>query len=280
MDNKGSLVVLSIAIVVAAAILSGGMIYGNAQQGTETTYYALAPAVGSGEGGANLAGAEAVAIPLQITENVKTISVSGGSEIAHEAEKVDLLFAIETDSLSAADAQQQNATTVDAVRNALVATGIAREDIETASYGLQEKKEYNSTTRTYYTIGYRSTHSLKVSLRDTGKAGSVIDTAANAGATRVDSISFGLTNATVDELRKQALEQAAKKARDKADSIARGLNVSITGIQLASESTSYSPYYDSRNYAMDAASGEAAPTEFISGDVKVSANVSVQFTIG
>ena len=107
--------------------------------------------------------------------------------------------------------------------------------------------------------------------RDREKAAAHLD----AGANKVNQISFGLSDAKREQLYTDALADAAKNARVKADAIAEGLGVRITGIVSASEGyVSVTPYYRSLGAAESAVSYD---TEISAGDVSVSASVSVVY---
>jgi hypothetical protein len=278
MDTK-AVFILGVCLVVSAALVAASL---GMQQQPETKVFALQSSL-AGQGTQSERLAVAVAggtlYAVEDAENARLLSVSGKAEMSAEAEKVDLYFSVETDSYKASDSQQENAEIVQNVRAALQAMGFEKEDIESTSYLLQERNEYDYDLRKNIFLGYRTTHGLKVSLTELEKAGQVIDAAIGAGANRVSSVVFDLKPETVERLKKEALELAGQKAREKAESIAAGLGISVGEVQSVSESVVYSTY---RSYANDGmVMAEAAPvaTEFVSGDIKVTANLNVNFLI-
>ncbi|MDE3075466.1 MAG: SIMPL domain-containing protein [Chloroflexota bacterium] len=87
--------------------------------------------------------------------------------------------------------------------------------------------------------GYRANDSLGVTVNDITRAGAVLDGAIQAGANSSGGIRFGLKDDT--KLRQEALGQATKAARGRADTIAQALGVRITGLASISEDVTNRP---------------------------------------
>ena len=206
-----------------------------------------------------------------------TLYVSGSAVASDNPDKVTIHFSVDTQDNSALVSQQQNAQITSAVRSALVAKGIASDSIETTGYRLYQVREYDPDYRRYINQGFKTSHSMKVELSDISRAGEIIDAAVSGGATTMNSVSFGLSDSKLEQLRLSALEAAAEDARKRADSIADGLGVSITRVMSASEGYSYTPVV--RSYAMDVAAEGAASTEITPGDISVTSTVNVVFEI-
>jgi uncharacterized protein YggE len=213
----------------------------------------------------------------QVTD--KTLFVSGTASASSDPDKVTIVFSVETEDKSASVSQQQNAQLTSAVKAALVAKGIAAGDIETVYYQLYQDRQYDPDLRRYVDMGFKTAHSMKVELSDVGRAGEIIDAAVGAGANSVSSVSFGLSDGRMEQLRMQALEEAASNAKQKAGSIASGLGVAVSRVMSASEGYSYSPApYVSYDMAAGAGSTETR-TDIVPGEVQVTAQVSVVFEI-
>ena len=184
---------------------------------------------------------------------------------------------------SAQVSQQENADRTAAVRAALIAKGIDASDIETTSYSLYQVRDYNYQTGASIDKGYRTTHSMKIELSDIAEAGEMIDAAVSAGVNSVDGVYFGLSDAKMQDLTMQALKAAGENAKDKADSIANGLGVSVSRLMSATEGYTSTPVaYRSYDVKMETAGSapSAAPTEITAGDISVTATVSAVFEIG
>jgi uncharacterized protein YggE len=127
---------------------------------------------------------------------------------------------------------------------------------------------------------YQVTNTLRVTLKDTNQTGQMIDTAVSAGANKVDSIQFMLSDDQNLVLRNQALSKAVSNARADADTVATALNVTITGTNTVDISQGYTPVIYNRydNLAVEYAGGKvAASTPIQSGDITVTAQVSITY---
>jgi len=207
-----------------------------------------------------------------------TIDASGHYVLNAEPDKVDIALGVEVQANSAADAQRSAANTMDNIRTRMSLIGIAKSDISTASYYVTEVRDWSKDSTTV--VGYKVTHMITVTSKDTSKAGAIIDAASSAGANQVYGVSFGLTDEKTAQLKKAALTEAAKNAMEKANAMADGLGVKVLRVQKIAESSSgYTPLY--RDYAYAAAPmAEGAATSVEAGTVSVTADVSATFEFG
>ena len=220
------------------------------------------------------------------TNETKTISVSGSYELSMDPDKAEIYLGAETRATTALESQQDNANIIAAVKSALYALGLTKADIETTSYSISPVYDYSKTCYTSDCIwqppkivGYSTVHQLKIKTKNIDKVGQYIDAATKAGANDVNYISFGLSDDKQKTLYIQALTEASKNARDKANAIASGLNVHIVGVISASEGSVYvTPYY--RSLAAGSVSDSTqAETDISAGMIQVSASVSVVYQI-
>ncbi len=215
-------------------------------------------------------------------DRLRLISVSGTVTKTASPELAYITLSIETLDKSASKSQADNAVLASKVMDALESAGVASEDIETSSYTVREDFQWNDVLRKSESIGYRTTNTIKVTVRNLDSVGAVIDASVQAGVNRVGSVSFALTKQAQSDLKTLALKEAAENAREKANSISSGLGVAVGQVYSASESSNYSTPYYARSYAMDSVSEAGmsqAPTPITPGDIEFSATVSVQFEI-
>jgi hypothetical protein len=118
---------------------------------------------------------------------------------------------------------------------------------------------------------------IQIKIKDLTKVGPAIDAATTAGANRVDSIGFGITDETASAMRLQAYTAAIADAKAKSDVITAGLGIHITGVQSVNESVYY-PTADYRSYDM-AASASKTSTPVLSGNLSVSVTLSIVYLI-
>ena len=214
-----------------------------------------------------------------INPTQKTLSTSGTVSKKVMPDKVEIILNIETWNESAQASQEDNARISDNVRNALDDIGI--KDIKTLSYYENEQYVWNSSYNRQDKNGYITVNSLQITLTDITKSGSVIDAAVRAGANRVQSVSFTLTDSKQNEIKAQALEEASASAKLKAVSMAKGLGVTLGKVMNITEN-SYN-YYPMMK-AMDSAAGSVTtsytpPTQITPGDVSVDATVTIIYSI-
>ncbi|MFA5332105.1 MAG: SIMPL domain-containing protein [Methanoregula sp.] len=214
------------------------------------------------------------------TDNV--ISVSGSGSVTGTPDRVTISFSVETENSDVKLAQSQNSLTMNNVIDALAAAGVPRDQMKTTDYTItpvynEDKGVFTSDVKTY-----QVTNTLRVTLKDTNQTGQIIDTAVNAGANKVNSIQFMLSDAQSQILRNQALAKAVANARSDADTVASALNVTITGTNTADISQGYTPVVYNRydNLAtekMYAAGASTASTTIQSGDITVTAQVFITY---
>ena len=213
--------------------------------------------------------------------NAHVIQVSGSGSVTGTPDRVQISFAVETDNPDVKIAQANNALAMNTVVDALAAAGVPRDQMKTTDYTISPVYQDNNGILSGTIKTYQVTNTLQVTLKDTNVTGQIIDTAVTAGANKVNSIQFMLSDEQAQVLRSQALSKAVTNARADANAVAAALNVTITGTQEADISQGYTPVvygnYDAMSFSSTKAA--AAPTPIQSGDITVSAQVSVTYTI-
>jgi len=200
-----------------------------------------------------------------------TIFVSGLGSASTQANKATVTLGVQTQHVSASEAVRLNAESMTAVIDALKEIGITEDDMKTVSYSVNPvygRDNWDTVT------GYRVINMIQVEIKDIGMVGPVIDTAASSGANKIYGIAFGLTDDLIAELELEAFEVALDHASNKAETIAKHLGVTLTGVLSVSES-SYNPYTPYRSYDM---AYEGASTPIIEGSLSISVTVQVVFS--
>jgi len=205
-------------------------------------------------------------------EQVNTLSLSGAGSASARANEATLTVGVQTDNPYASEAVTENAEKMTTVIGAIKALGISEDDIETISYGVNPV--YDSDWK--QVIGYRVTNLVRVKISDLSMVGDVIDEASEAGANRIEGVSFGLSDDLAEELKFDAYRLALNDAGAKADVIAEVLDLELTGVLYVSESTYY-PYRPSVSYEAVALK-VPAPTPILEGSLSVTVTVQVVYT--
>jgi uncharacterized protein len=210
----------------------------------------------------------------------KTLSSSGTATLTANPDEAYVTFAVETLADSADESRDENAQIVDNVLKELYKLNVPRDNIETQNFNIYEEFDWTNNMRV--SNGYKTSHNVRVLTTDFSQVGDIIDAAVGAGATRVQSISYELSNAQQRIYKQEALASASRDAREKAEAIASGLNAEIGDI-ISVSTQNYNYYGYPIAFAEDAV-GEtsaflAARTEISPQKLEVTANVEVVFAI-
>lgn len=217
-------------------------------------------------------------ITTGIEQQRNTISVSGQGKAITQPDKSEIYAKINTEGSTATAAKDANSKLSEQVIKALNNKGVQKKDIETAYYYLSKKQEWSETERKLIDRGYEVNHQLKITTRNLDNVGDLIDTAVNAGANGVDSVSFGLTEEKQKEVNKEALSMASKNAEDKAEAITESIGVSLGKLVTISESNfNYIPYMI-QGAQFEKAAGAPA-TEILPQTLEITASVNLIYEI-
>ncbi|OGD52726.1 hypothetical protein A3K81_00605 [Candidatus Bathyarchaeota archaeon RBG_13_60_20] len=206
----------------------------------------------------------------------KTLSLSGSGSASATANEATVTLGAQTEDYSASVAIGMNADIMDAVITALKAEGLTDDDIQTVSYSVYPRYDWTEGGQLFR--GYTVTNIVQVTISDLDKVGAVIDAAAEAGANRIDGVSFQLSDAMMNELKLNAYVAAIEDAEAKAGVITETLGITITGVQSVSESS----YVPSRMYTdavAESAKGSYAPTPILEGSLTVTVSVYIVYLI-
>jgi uncharacterized protein len=207
----------------------------------------------------------------------RTLQVNGTGEITVKPDTAFISISVESNAKSASSASKDNAEKMQNVTKEIKSI-IGKEDkITTAGYTLSPVYQYNGTTKRSELTGYRAINRLNVETNKLDKIGALIDSSINAGATNVDSLSFSASNN--DEYRRKALVKAVEDARKTAQIVASASGVKLLRISNISPSYQF-PVPLRRDFAVSGKLAmESAPTPIETGELTVSANVSIVYEI-
>jgi uncharacterized protein len=208
------------------------------------------------------------------------ILATGTGNVIGTPDRAQVTFAVQTENTDVKQAQYENALKMAKVQDALIAAGIPKDGLKTTGYNIYPVYEESKDFLTPKIKTYRVTNSLTVTLHNVSMTGEVIDTAVANGINQADSIQFMLSDEQAQVLRTEALREAVSRARQDADTISTAMGTTITGVQSADTGSGYVPVVF-QNYALDGAAmkSAAASTPIQSGDITVSATVSITYTI-
>jgi uncharacterized protein YggE len=169
------------------------------------------------------------------------IWVTGEGKVTVVPDVAVLNVGVEAQSDTVAQAQNDAAAAMNAIKSELASRGIADKDITTQYFSIYPARSYVPDTGEEKLTGYRVTNMLTVKVRKVEDTGNIIDAVAKAGGNyiRIDSISF-----TVDDpipYQKEAREKALANARDKAKEIADNAGLKLGEPTYINETSNYYP---------------------------------------
>jgi len=208
----------------------------------------------------------------------EVINVDGNAEITVDPDEAEVWAGVSVVDVSADLAQNDVNGKINDMINALKKAGISENDMATERLSIYEERSWEEGKSKV--VGWRATQILKIKTSDMRKVGTIVDVAVENGANQINNINFGLSSEKEAEYKKQAIAEATKNAKEKAETIADSLDVRLG--RLKSVSTS-DYYYRPYMYAMEAKAGadvieEAAAV--MPGDVTVTARISLVYNIG
>lgn len=208
------------------------------------------------------------ALPAQAQEVLRTISVSGEGRIAIEATEAQVQLGVETRGASADAAQAAAARQADSLVTYLRGQSVQR--LQTSSISLQPMYDQNGREITGYIA--RNTVSFQVPVN---RAGTIIDNAVRAGATRIDSLQTLASESAVESARSRALAAAAQDARNQANVVLEALGLAPREIiQINVAGAALPPPVFVENVRAMADARPTSPVE--GGEQIVQANVTLQ----
>jgi uncharacterized protein YggE len=205
--------------------------------------------------------------------------VTGGEGMRSvQADRASVIISVETRARTPSQAGALNATRNNAIRAAIAAVGVPREDIVTSGYMVYAMRQEPPFTRD---TGYVASNAVRVILRRPDQLsllGRIIDTALTAGATHIAGVRHEARR--TDEAEREALGEALTDARARAEVIARAAGGSLAELLQVEQSgpmvtTSMDFAARARSAAMARAYSD--PTSVTSGEIEVRQYVTARW---
>lgn len=216
---------------------------------------------------------EAFAQTVGIRQNI--ISVTGTATRDVAPDEVVINFGVETQSLTAIEASQKNAATMNNVIEAVKDLGISDDEISTSRLNIWPNYDTSGRIITGYTVS----NIVSVKTEQIAKASQIIDAAVEAGTNRVDSIFFALSAELDKQVRDELIADAVQDAKMKAEKALTPLGKHIIGVKSVALSEFGIPppvmSFDMRTVAK----GAELATPIFKAEQQVSTSVSVIFLI-
>lgn len=181
-----------------------------------------------------------------------------------------------TQAPTAALAMSQNSARMARVLAALRAAGVAERDMRTASVSLSPQYRHAENKPPVIT-GYQASNQVTVRFRDIAKAGAILDALVREGANSIDGPNLSIENpeSAMDEARTAAMA----RARARADLYARAAGLRVERILSISETGGWSPPMPMNLRGFSTEAAQAADTQIVPGEQRVSVSVNVRFLL-
>ncbi len=201
--------------------------------------------------------------------NIRTLTVVGRGVESVPTNISKIQLGVEFQAKTANQAQQEVAKRSDAVVKLLRSRSV--EKLQTTGIRLNPVYSYQNNIQRL--TGYTATNTVSFQIA-TEKAGSVMDDAVSAGATRIDSISFIAPDTSISLAQQQALKEASQDAQKQADAVLSSLGLTRKDVVNISINSANPP--QPVNYALDGfAKTQSINTPVIGGEQQVEATITL-----
>ena len=210
--------------------------------------------------------------------NTVYVGADGKYEAAPDTAQIQFSVSVQDDSSQAAF--QRASKNVDQVRQVLRANGIDPKNANIGFLSVQPVYDYRNPRQKL--IGYRVTTDVTLKLKDFSKVGPVTQQLAEANVSETQTLNYTLEN--MEDAKSHAVEDAYRRARNSAETVARVSGRTLGDLSYASVDTFENPRIVmprmARSMAMAAPAATPAPTEeFTPQTVTVTAHVNAVFNL-
>jgi uncharacterized protein len=209
----------------------------------------------------------------------RSVSVSGGGEVAAEPDLAHVTLGVEARRPTMAEARAEVARTVDRV---LALTRDLRIDpklVNATRIQVQPEYSWNEKDRQRVLLGYLVSRQVQVEVRDLEQLGPLLERAVDAGVNQVNDPV--LDSSRRASLERAALAKAVEDARLNAETLAKAAGVRLGPVRMLNGASSTPPVPMYRRGPMVMADAAAAPPAetYQPGDMKFSATVNAEYDL-
>ncbi|WP_170977349.1 SIMPL domain-containing protein [Halorussus salinisoli] len=214
--------------------------------------------------------------PTQNTGSGQTVKVAASGQVQTAPDRAVIRVAVTARADSVETVREQLAENASQLRNALERSELDSDQVTSTRYDIGQNHRHDENPSE---PKFQGRHSFVITVNKTDRAGDIVVTAVENGATRIEDIQFTITQDTRRDLREKALATAIENARGKAVVAANGTGLTLTGIHTV-QTADFSTQSDSRTrieYAAASAGANSASTSFESGTVTVTTDALVVY---
>jgi hypothetical protein len=219
--------------------------------------------------------------------NPATISVTGTGDSTAKPDIAQFSFSVHAEGADAKTAQDQSATSINAIMKYLKDQGIDDKDIKTENYSLSPKYKYIQKPCVFGAVcppgeqtadGFEVSQSISVKVRKIDTAGAMLSQVGTLGATDISGLNFIVDNE--DAVKAQARDLAIADAKAKAEKLAASLGVHLVRIMSFNENSGGGyPVFAAAPMADMAGAKSAVAPSIPTGENKTTSNVTITYEI-
>jgi hypothetical protein len=213
-----------------------------------------------------------------VSAQANTVFVGADGKFEATPDTAQIQFSVSVQDETSQAAFQRGSKNVEQVRQVLRNNGIEPKAATIGFLSVQPVYEWKPKQRV---IGYRVTTDVTLKLKDFAKVAAITQQLADANVSETQTLNYILEN--IDEAKNKAVEDAYRRARNSADTLARSAGRSVGELSYASIDTFENPRPIMGRMARPmAAMANAAPApseEFTPQTVTVTAHVNALFNL-
>ena len=169
----------------------------------------------------------------------RRISVTASATVTAVPDIALISTGVVSEARSAREALDANSAAMRRLIEGLKSAGIEARDIQTTSFNVEPRYEQTRDGRSPSIIGYRVHNQVRITARDIGRLGQVLDQAVTLGANQIGGIQFEVSKA--ETLKDDARRAAMANARRRAELFAQAAGVELGEVLRIEEDVQEGP---------------------------------------
>lgn len=203
-----------------------------------------------------------------------TITVEGSAIVSAAPDTALLSLGVVSEGATAGEAMAAASAAATKTIAAIKGAGVEPRDIQTSDFSLQPVYSDGDDNVAPRIDGYSVRNTVTVRVRALDKIGAIVDTAVASGANQVQGLTFAVADAA--RRRDEARAGAFQDAKRRAELYAAAAGVTLGPVRSIAEQTGG---YPGPRPMMKMMAAEAAPMPVETGEVELSVDVTVVFTL-
>ena len=148
----------------------------------------------------------------------RTVSVTGTGSVSLPPNIVVVNIGVQTQGDNVAQAVAENNRRAEQVTEAILAAGVAQEDVRTTYFSVSPQQQYDPQGTPTGAVTYWVDNTVTATLRQVDQLGGLLEAALGAGANSINAVQYGVDDTSEAEV--QARQLAMDDARQRAELLA------------------------------------------------------------